>query len=296
MLNTNGIRISQDEAFVQELKNIGKWFEVYLQFDSLEAEALKKIRNWDMRETRRKALEMLDKYNISTTLVCVIQKGVNDSEIPALIEYATGWKCVRGIVLQPIQDVGRNSSSSDDYRITLSEVREKIIQAESNPFSADDMIPLPCDPHKICVGYALKSKGNIYPVTWKIPREMITEQKWTIAFEQDRDFIKTVIHTVTLDTALGENIINKESVKRKLFCCWPEFIAPEEMLYENVFRIVIMEFTDMYNFDSSNIKRECNFMIETDRAIPFSTYNMELPQSSKHPSFAEKVKLWKESK
>lgn len=57
-----------------------------------------------------------------------------------------------------------------------------------------------------------------------------------------------------------------------------------------------MEFTDMYNFDSSNIKRECNFMIETDRAIPFSTYNMELPQSSKHPSFAEKVKLWKESK
>ena len=87
---------------------------------------------------------MLDKYNISTTLVCVIQKGVNDSEIPALIEYATGWKCVRGIVFQ---------------------VREKIIQAESNPFSADDMIPLPCDPHKICVGYALKSKGNIYPVT-----------------------------------------------------------------------------------------------------------------------------------
>lgn len=118
-----------------------------------------------MRETRRKALEMLDKYNISTTLVCVIQKGVNDSEIPALIEYATGWKCVRGIVFQPIQDVGRNSSSSDDYRITLSEVREKIIQAESNPFSADDMIPLPCDPHKICVGYALKSKENIYPVT-----------------------------------------------------------------------------------------------------------------------------------
>jgi uncharacterized radical SAM superfamily Fe-S cluster-containing enzyme len=57
-----------------------------------------------------------------------------------------------------------------------------------------------------------------------------------------------------------------------------------------------MEFTDMYNFDSSNIKRECNFMIETDRAIPFSTYNMELPQSSKHPSFKEKVQLWKESR
>ena len=103
---------------------------------------------------------------------------------------------------------------------------------------------------------------------------MITEQRGTIAFEQDKEFIKTVIHTVTLDTALGEGIINKESVKRKLFCCWPEFITPESMTYEHVFRIVIMEFTDMYNFDSTNIKRECNFMIEPGKAIPFSTYNM----------------------
>ncbi len=74
MLNTNGIRISQEEDFVKELKNIGKGFEVYLQFDSLNADALKTIRNGDMRSVRQKALEMLEKYNISTTLVCVIQK------------------------------------------------------------------------------------------------------------------------------------------------------------------------------------------------------------------------------
>ncbi len=318
MLNTNGIRISQDESFVQELKNIGKWFEVYLQFDSLQAESLKQIRNGDMRSVRQKALEMLDKYNISTTLVCVIQKGVNDKELPELIEYAKRWKCVRWIVFQPIQDVGRNLAPviardeaihvsdisgnmdrhatlamTETFRITLSEIRDIIIQDESNPFTADDMIPLPCDPHKICVGYAVKTGEKILPVTSRIPREMIIEQRGTIAFEQDKEFIKTVIHTVTLDTALGENIINKDSVKRKLFCCWPEFIAPESMLYENVFRIVIMEFTDMYNFDSSNIKRECNFMIEPDRAIPFSTYNMWLSQSSREPNLAEKVKAWK---
>lgn len=142
------------------------------------------------------------------------------------------------------------------------------------------MIPLPCDPHKICVGYALKTDGKIHPVTGKIPRELITEQKGTVAFEQDREFIKTVIKTVSLDTAFGENIVNKDSIKRKLFCCWPEFLAPEKMSYENVFRIVIMEFSDIYNFDTTNIKRECNFMIEPGRAIPFSTYNMGLSRSS----------------
>lgn len=293
MLNTNGIRISQDEEFVKELKNIGKGFEVYLQFDSLQAEALKKIRNGDMRDVRRKALEMLDKYNISTTLVCVIQKWINDEEIPELIEYATKWKCVRGIVFQPIQDVGRNKNSEEDYRITLSEIRERIILDDSNPFTSNDMIPLPCDPHKICVWYSIKSGNTILPVTSQIPREMITEQRGTIAFEQDKEFIKTVIHTVTLDTALGEGIINKESVKRKLFCCWPEFITPESMTYEHVFRIVIMEFTDMYNFDSTNIKRECNFMIEPGKAIPFSTYNMWLSRSSESPDLREKIQAWK---
>jgi len=72
---------------------------------------------------------------------------------------------------------------------------------------------------------------------------------------------------------MWENIL-KDRIKRKLFCCWPDFIAPESMNYKNVFRIVIMEFSDMYNFDSTNIKRECNFIIEPWKAYPFSTYNM----------------------
>ncbi len=181
-------------------------------------------------------------------------------------------------MFQPIQDVGRNLSEGD-FRITLSEIREKIVSDPDVPFADADMIPLPCDPHKICVGYAIKSEGKILPVTGKIPREMLTEQRGTIAFEQDKEFIKTVIDTVSLDTAFGENIVNKESIKRKLFCCWPEFFAPEKMSYENVFRIVIMEFSDMYNFDTTNIKRECNFMIEPGLAIPFSTYNMGLERS-----------------
>lgn len=279
MMNTNGIRISEDEEFVKELKSIGRGFEIYLQFDSLEETALKRLRNANMKRVREKALAMLDKYDISTTLVCVIQKGLNDDEIPKLIEYATKWKCVRGIVFQPIQDVGRNKAGGN-FRLALSEIREKIISNETVPFDENDMIPLPCDPHKICVGYALKSDGKILPVTGKIPREMITEQKGTIAFEQDKGFIKTVIDTISLDTAFGENIVNKDSIKRKLFCCWPEFFAPESMSYENVFRVVIMEFSDMYNFDTTNIKRECNFMIEPDFAIPFSTYNMGLSRSS----------------
>lgn len=272
MLNTNGIRIANDENFVKELKDLWPWFEVYLQFDSLKKDALKSMRNSDVSEVRQKALEILNKYNISTSLVCVIQKWINDDEIPELIDFASKQKCVRWVVFQPIQDVWRNLSKND-YRILLSEIRNKVINDNKNPFKSDDMIPLPCDPHKICVWYAIKNNWNITPVTWKIPKEIITHQKWTVAFEQDKDFIKTVTDTISLDTAMWENIL-KDKIKRKLFCCWPEFLAPEKMSYENVFRIVIMEFSDFYNFDATNIKRECNFVIKPWKAYPFSTYNM----------------------
>ncbi len=149
-----------------------------------------------------------------------------------MIQFAQNQDCVRGIVFQPIQEAGRVEATNKDFRITLSEIREKIIQANNN-FTAEDMIPLPCDPHKICVGYAAKTKKdgniNIFPVTGKIPRELITGQKGTIAFEQDKNFIKTVIETVSLDTALTSSITLKDKVKQKLFCCWPDFLAPANM-------------------------------------------------------------------
>jgi uncharacterized radical SAM superfamily Fe-S cluster-containing enzyme len=278
MLNTNGIRIAEDDTFVQALHTLGGGFEVYLQFDSLRSEALRTIRGADMRKIRLQALECLERYHISVTLVCVIWHGVNDDEIGEIIDFARRYRCVRGVVFQPIQAEGRIEAEGS-YRITLSQIRRRIVDDARNPFEEKDMIPLPCDPHKICVGYAAKKMDDGYaslrPVTGALPKALILDHKGTVAFEQDEGFVKTVVSTVGLETALGEAIV-ADAVKRKLFCCWPSFLSPERMGYEHVFRIVIMEFSDRYNFNTTDIKRECNFIIEPGRAIPFSTYNMGL--------------------
>jgi len=281
MLNTNGIKIAEDESFVKALKALGGGFEVYLQFDSLTPSVLKDIRAQDMSKVRLKALAMLEKYNISTTLVMVVKKGLNEHEIPEVIRFSRTYKCVRGIVFQPIEEAGRVEASGD-FRITLSQIRQIIIDDVNNPFRKEDMIPLPCDPHKIGVGYAAKTMktqndgeafAELFPVTGQLPKSLITEHKGTVIFEKDRAFVKSVIETVSLDTAMGTGIL-KDKVKKKLFCCWPSFLTPEDMGYENVYRLVISEFSDIVNFDAINIKRECNFMIEEERIIPFSTHNM----------------------
>ena len=104
-------------------------FEIYLQFDSFEREALMDLRGADLRGVRARALERLNKYSISTTLVVTLKKGLNDGEIGKIIDFALTQPCVRGVTLQPIQDAGRleNFDPAKD-RLTLTEVRRKILE------------------------------------------------------------------------------------------------------------------------------------------------------------------------
>ena len=49
MVNTNGVRIAHDSAFAERLATYMPGFEVYLQFDSLEAGPLRELRGRDPR-------------------------------------------------------------------------------------------------------------------------------------------------------------------------------------------------------------------------------------------------------
>lgn len=49
------------------------------------------------------------------------------------------------------------------------------------------MIPLPCHPENICIGYGIKIDGEITPVTGLLPREeLLKGVDNTITFEKAR--------------------------------------------------------------------------------------------------------------
>ncbi|MFZ1386960.1 MAG: radical SAM protein [Thiolinea sp.] len=271
MLNTNGIRIARDPHLVEELASLKPGFEVYLQFDSLKAAALQNIRGQDMRNIRQQALEKLEKHNISTTLVCVIRKGVNDAEIGELIQFAQQWKCVRGITFQPVQDAGRNEDGKPANRITLSEIRTRIIEAD-NSFGDVDMIPLPCHPENISIGYGLRMDDKIIPVTGLLPRdELLKGVDNTITFEKSAGLKEAFLKLFSLDACSEQTTENLET----LLCCLPRIQSNGGLTYDNVFRIVIMSFMDKYDFDIASVKRSCTHFVEPNGKIyPFDTWNL----------------------
>ena len=107
MINTNGVRIAKDKEFARKLADYMPCFEVYLQFDSLQNAPLVQLRGEELAHIRSKALEHLNEFGISTTLVVTLSKGLNDGEIGEIIEFALQQPCVRGITFQPIQSAGR---------------------------------------------------------------------------------------------------------------------------------------------------------------------------------------------
>lgn len=271
MLNTNGIRIAKDISFVEKLASYMPDFEIYLQFDSFKPEVLEKLRGEDLTEVRKKAIENLNQFNLSTTLVITLQKGENDDEIGKILEYATKQKCVRGVTFQPTQVAGRNDNYDDETgRITLTEVRRKIY--EQYPiFTPQDLIPVPCNPDALCMAYALKIDGEVIPMTHLLnPEDLLNTTKNTIVYENDEELKN---HLITMFST-GISVDCAEDTFGELMCCLPR-VQSNNLHYENLFRIIIMNFMDASDFDVRAVKKSCVHIVDKRyKLVPFETMNL----------------------
>ena len=270
MINTNGLRIAREPGFAERLAGFMPGFEVYLQLDSLKREALMDLRGADLSRVRIEALEALERAGVSTTLVVTVKKGVNDAEIPDLVRSALQWSCVRGVTFQPIQDAGRNEGfEPGQHRIVLSELRRRI--AEAGVFALEDLIPLPCNPDQICIGYGLRNGADVAPITAMLPRELfVAAAPNTVTFESYPELQRRVFDLLSLSTAQADTSDKLAS----LLCCLPDAAVPAEVGYAQTFRVVISQFLDRFNFDLGTVKRSCVHFVEPPgRIIPFDTYN-----------------------
>jgi uncharacterized radical SAM superfamily Fe-S cluster-containing enzyme len=273
MLNTNGIKIAESEAFAERLATYMPDFEVYLQFDSFERQPLMDLRGADLRAIRRKAMDRLNRLGISTTLVVTLKKGLNDHEIGRIIDWALEQPAVRGVTLQPVQHAGRADGFDPSRdRLTLTEVRRRILE-QTSVFRPEDIIPVPCHPDALAMGYALKIDGKVTPLTGLIdPDILINAGRNTIVFEQDDGLREGIVKLFATNhsPASGANSL------RELLCCLPQLAAPSGLGYQNIFRVLIMQFIDAHAFDVRSVKKSCVHIVHPHdgRLIPFDTYNL----------------------
>jgi uncharacterized radical SAM superfamily Fe-S cluster-containing enzyme len=113
---TNGIRFAQDPELCRQAKEAGLRL-VYLQFDGIgnEANSHRKIGN--LFDVKLKAIENLAAAGIDVVLVVTVVRGVNDSEVGRIVQFAIeNADKITVVSFQPVSFTGRDEDVDDETR------------------------------------------------------------------------------------------------------------------------------------------------------------------------------------
>ena len=209
LVNTNGLRIAQDDALLALLERHRERVEVYLQYDGSSAEASTHHRGADIRRFKERAIERLSGAGIFTTLTMTAALGVNDDEIGHVLKRALDTPYVGGVTIQPVFGSGRSSGIDPLDRLTHTGVLARLEGQTAGLVTWRDLTALPCShPHCCSVGYLLRDDSG----SWRSLTSLIGHDRlkaWldlepdTLANRIADDAIPATMKAVVKDSLLG---------------------------------------------------------------------------------------------
>ncbi len=289
LLNTNGVRIAKDDAFLEELGQTFRYggMQLYLQFDGPQAVGQLDLRGADLRELRVRAIERCQQINLPITLAMT----VNETNLPQLwetIEFGLRYPHIRGVSFQPMFLSGRvgqvlNRSQrvagslpanrapqeapvyaeppagSAAARLNVADVILGAVEQSAGKLRFEDFTPLPCgDPNCATIGYLLKVKGEVRSISDFVD------------FAQVQGFLRDKIRYQLSD--LSQCGCENEPLGALL----KQFELDET----NTFRLFIKPFMDAWTWDQDRIDRCCTHVIRPDGKLDsFCRYYSGFPDT-----------------
>lgn len=167
MINTNGIRLSNDQALVDAIALHKNRVEIYLQMDGCDDEVFQVLRGQRLLETKLRAIERLGSADLNITLVATLQAGVNESQLGKLLNLAAGKPWISGLSLQPATYSGRYFTPEQlESRITAPDCIRLLCEQSSGELTEDDFFPLPCaHPNCHVLSLCYRHEGKLVPLT-----------------------------------------------------------------------------------------------------------------------------------
>ena len=300
MINTNGVRLAHDQAFLEAVGEQRHRSEIYLQFDSFDDVAYTQLRGESLVETKLRAIELLGTAGMRTILVCTVQPGVNDHELGAIVRFAQQRPWITGVSFQPASYVGRTVLPEElERRVTFPDVIRGIVQQCADVWRETDFSPLPCaHPNAHSLAYAYRSGETVVPLARFIDlSEHLDLLSGAITFTRARarELVGQLLSRQCCGNGgcgcstdglveispLGSKRADGNSLSPSITKVAPiadEFfrrVLAEEVSPADVFRITTTSFMDAYNFDIRQAMKDCvHFILPTGHIIPFSVYNL----------------------
>lgn len=153
-LNTNGIRLAENEDYAKSLRDAGLK-SVFLQFDGISDDVHLALRGRNLAALKEKAISNCGAADLGVVLVPTVVPGVNVQQIGSIIRYGARFApTVRGVHFQPVSYFGRYPHQPlDCVRITMPEVMMHIEEQTNGMVQACHFSPPACE-HALCSFHA----------------------------------------------------------------------------------------------------------------------------------------------
>ena len=273
-VNTNGLRLAQDEPYVARLKAAGLNC-VFLQFDGLNDEVYRRLRGRDLLAVKQHAIENCAAHDLGVVLVPTLVPGVNDRQIGEILQFAISkLPSVRGVHFQPISYFGRyprEPQAAD--RITLPKVLQEI-EAQTNGLIKAAHFRPPGGEHAHCSfhgNFLLLPQGRLQPLQ-QTNSCCCSGKSGSNGAQKARQFVARQWSSPAKAAILPQD----QAEQSARFGNVDSFDRFLEQVKTYTLAISGMAFQDAWTLDLDRL-RQCFIHVvspETNRLIPFCAYNL----------------------
>jgi hypothetical protein len=264
-VNTNGIVLAREDGYAERLVDAGVT-AIYLQFDGLEADTYREIREADILAYKHEAIEVCRRADLPVILVPTVVPGVNDHEMGAIVDFALENRdVVRSVNFQPVSHFGRYAENEGRFSLDAAAGR---LAEQVDALEPRDLLPAPCCSAYCQSGTALVPTGDgddgVVPLTRFLDGDL---WRSVLGGVDESDWMEFLAKTdVGRDTACGTS-----------GCCGSPAPSPEEAsdLFDDVLPVTLTGFMDA---DAADLDRlgNCCISVPTPDGdlVPFCGYNM----------------------
>lgn len=284
-VSTNGLRL-KDEAYVKELADCDA--RIVLSLDTFDDEVDMKLLGATTLKVKTKALDLLEKHDVTTTILPAVAAGLNDKDVPKLLELVLERPNVCSLEMHTLTFTGQGGVGFErSARITTPDLHRIVEQATDGRIGPKDFVPSPvAHPHCYSICYVLMLDGGGYvPFTRFMPRARVFELLADSLYMQPREKVERYLGEAIDDIWAREDEIPDaprllSTLRRLIEEMFPASgaipLERRQKIAERATKaIYIHSHMDEENFDVSRIMKCSIGVPETDGSnIPTCSYNV----------------------
>jgi uncharacterized radical SAM superfamily Fe-S cluster-containing enzyme len=296
-ISTNGLKL-RNEEYVRKLAALDA--RIVLSLDTFDPAVDKIMLGADTLAAKLAALELLQKHDVTTTILPAIAAGLNDKDLPRLFELMLSKPNICSLELHTLTFTGQGGVGFDrSARITIPDLHRGIENASGGRLTAKDFVPSPlAHAHCYSISYLLMLDGGGYvPFTRLFGRaklyELLQDSLYIEPREKlERTFSELIDKLWADPDSLPEAKAVGATLKRLLVEMFPQgrpaldLRARQRIAERSVKAVYIHSHMDEETFDVTRIMKCCVGVPSTDGGnIPTCAYNVLYRE--KDPRFAD---------